>query len=51
MPHSLDFHSARVAADAAFRDVPPGRSLHVSFVAERPGVYLYHCVTAPAVPC
>jgi nitrite reductase (NO-forming) len=49
MPHSLDFHSARVAADRAFRDVLPGHSLHVSFVAERPGVYLYHCVTAPAV--
>jgi nitrite reductase (NO-forming) len=49
MPHSLDFHSARVAADRAFKDVLPGYSLHVSFVAQRPGVYLYHCVTAPAV--
>jgi nitrite reductase (NO-forming) len=49
MPHSVDFHSARVAPDSAFRDVPPGHSLHFSFVAERPGVYLYHCVTAPAV--
>jgi len=49
MPHSLDFHSARVAASAAFKDVPPGHTLRFSFVAERPGVYLYHCVTAPAV--
>src|SRR5882672_1905578 len=49
MPHSLDFHSARVAADSAFKDVAPGHSLRFSFVAERPGVFLYHCVTAPAV--
>ena len=49
MPHSLDLHSARVAPDRAYRDVPPGHSLHMSFVAERPGVFLYHCVTAPAV--
>ena len=49
MPHSLDFHSARVAASAAFKDVPPGETLRFSFVAQRPGVYLYHCVTAPAV--
>jgi len=49
MPHSLDFHSARIAPDKAYRDVAPGRSLRISFVAERPGVYLYHCVTAPAV--
>jgi nitrite reductase (NO-forming) len=49
MPHSLDFHSARVAADAAFKDVAPGQTLKFSFVAQRAGVYLYHCVTAPAV--
>jgi len=49
MPHSLDFHSARVAPDRAYRDVAPGHSMHVSFVAERSGVFLYHCVTAPAV--
>jgi nitrite reductase (NO-forming) len=49
MPHSLDFHSARVPADRAFKDVLPGHSIHESFVVERPGVYLYHCVTAPAV--
>ena len=49
MPHSLDFHSARVAADRAFKDVLPGHSFHLSFVVQRPGAYLYHCVTAPAV--
>lgn len=49
MPHSLDFHSARIAPDRAYRDVAPGRSIHVSFVVQRPGVFLYHCVTAPAV--
>jgi nitrite reductase (NO-forming) len=49
MPHSLDFHSARVAPEQAFKDVLPGHTMKVSFVASRPGVFLYHCVTAPAV--
>ena len=49
MPHSLDFHAARVAANQAFKDLLPGHTMHVSFVAQTPGVFLYHCVTAPAV--
>ena len=50
MPHSLDLHgAASLAPDKAFKDVLPGHSLHVSFVAKTPGVFLYHCVTAPAV--
>jgi nitrite reductase (NO-forming) len=49
MPHSLDMHAASLPPDQAFKDVLPGHSLHVSFVATTPGVFLYHCVTAPAV--
>jgi nitrite reductase (NO-forming) len=49
MPHSFDIHAARVRSDVAFRDVPPGGSLTFRFVAGNPGVFLYHCVTAPAV--
>jgi nitrite reductase (NO-forming) len=49
MPHSFDLHSARVAAGRAFRDIPPGKSMTLSFTAHDPGVFVYHCVTAPAV--
>jgi nitrite reductase (NO-forming) len=49
MPHSLDLHAARVRADVAFSDVPPGGSKTISFVANDPGAFLYHCVTKPAL--
>jgi nitrite reductase (NO-forming) len=49
LPHSFDIHAARVRSDVAFRDVAPGKSLTFRFVAGNPGVFLYHCVTAPAV--
>jgi len=49
MPHSFDLHAARVAAGRAFRDIPPGKSMTLSFTAHDPGVFVYHCVTAPAV--
>jgi nitrite reductase (NO-forming) len=47
--HSFDLHAARIRPDVAFKDVPPGGSLTFRFVADNPGVFLYHCVTAPAV--
>jgi nitrite reductase (NO-forming) len=49
IPHSFDIHAARVPANRAFKDVAPGGSLRFSFVARDPGVFLYHCVTGPAV--
>jgi nitrite reductase (NO-forming) len=49
MPHSLDFHAARVAPNRAFADVKPGKSITYSFIASDPGVYLYHCVTMPGM--
>jgi nitrite reductase (NO-forming) len=48
MPHSVDFHAAQVAPNVAFADVLPGKSKTFSFVASVPGVYMYHCGTAPA---
>lgn len=45
--HSVDFHAAELAPDVAFASVAPGKQHTFSFVAERPGVYLYHCGTAP----
>jgi nitrite reductase (NO-forming) len=49
LPHSIDFHAARIAPDRAFRDVAPGESFTFSFTATSPGVFMYHCGTAPVV--
>jgi nitrite reductase (NO-forming) len=48
MPHSVDFHAAQVAPNVAFSDVLPGQNKTFSFVASVPGVFMYHCGTAPA---
>jgi len=49
MPHSVDFHAARIAPNAAFVDVAPGESFTFTFTAEDPGVYMYHCGTKPVL--
>jgi nitrite reductase (NO-forming) len=49
IPHSIDFHSARIAPNKAFVDVDPGKSITYSFVAKDPGVYMYHCGTKPVL--
>ena len=48
MAHSVDFHAAQVAPNVDFSDVAPGGSKTFSFVASVPGVFMYHCGTAPA---
>jgi nitrite reductase (NO-forming) len=48
MPHSVDFHAAEVAPNLDFSDVQPGQSKTFSFIAKAPGVFMYHCGTAPA---
>ncbi len=49
IPHSIDFHAARIAPSRAFRDVKPGESFSFEFTANDPGVFMYHCGTAPVV--
>ena len=49
MPHSIDFHAARIAPSRAFRDVPAGKTFSFEFDATTPGVFMYHCGTAPVV--
>jgi nitrite reductase (NO-forming) len=48
MPHSVDFHAAEIAPNVAFSDVLPGEEKHFEFRANVPGVFMYHCGTAPA---
>jgi nitrite reductase (NO-forming) len=45
MGHSMDFHSGTVAADDKWRTIGPGETIRFEWVANYPGVYLYHCGT------
>jgi nitrite reductase (NO-forming) len=49
IPHSIDFHAARIAPNKAFADVMPGKSFTFRFEAGDPGVYMYHCGTKPVL--
>lgn len=49
IPHSVDFHAARIAPNVAFKDVQPGGSIHYTFVANDPGAYMFHCGTKPVL--
>jgi nitrite reductase (NO-forming) len=49
IPHSVDFHAARVAPNKAFTDVMPGTSVSYTFRANDPGVFMYHCGTKPVL--
>jgi nitrite reductase (NO-forming) len=49
IPHSIDFHAARIAPDKAFASVMPGKSFSFSFKAGDPGVFMYHCGTPPVL--
>ena len=48
MPHSVDFHAAQVAPNVAFSDVAPRQVEDLLVHREHPGVFMYHCGTAPA---
>lgn len=45
--HSPDFHAAEVAPSVHFLTLPPGGQHAFRFTAAHPGVFLYHCATAP----
>ncbi len=49
IPHSIDFHAARIAPNVAFKDVLPGDSIKFRFTASDPGVFMYHCGTKPVL--
>ncbi len=49
MPHSIDFHSARIPMNKAFKNINPGEEIKFEFVAEDPGAYMVHCGTPPVL--
>lgn len=49
MPHSIDFHAARVPMNQAFRTINPGDSVMFEFEPRDPGAYMVHCGTVPVL--
>jgi nitrite reductase (NO-forming) len=49
IPHSIDFHAARIAPNIAFRDVAPGDGFTFRFKATDAGAFMYHCGTKPVL--
>ena len=48
MPHNIDLHAVTgPGGDAASPFTAPGHSSQFSFKALNPGLYVYHCATAP----
>ena len=47
--HSMDFHSARTPWDKNYITIVPGESLKFDWTADFPGVFMYHCGTAPVL--
>lgn len=45
MPHSIDFHAAMVNPEDKYRSISPGETIHFSWTANYPGVFMYHCGT------
>jgi nitrite reductase (NO-forming) len=47
MPHSIDFHAARIPANVAYRMILPKDSISFEFTAKDPGAFMVHCGTPP----
>ena len=49
LPHSVDFHAARLTLGGGHIQAAPGEGGTYTFTAEYPGVFMYHCATAPVL--
>jgi nitrite reductase (NO-forming) len=49
LPHSMDFHAAKISWSRHYGPVAPGDSASFSFVAKVPGVFMYHCGVPPVL--
>ncbi|HEX2693889.1 MAG TPA: multicopper oxidase domain-containing protein [Gemmatimonadaceae bacterium] len=47
MPHSIDFHAARIPANIAYRMIMPKDSVQFEFIARDAGAFMVHCGTPP----
>ncbi len=49
MPHSIDFHAARIPANVAYRMIMPHDSVAFTFTARDAGAFMVHCGTPPVL--
>jgi len=49
MPHSIDFHAARLPMDHAMKSIGPRDSLQFEFEATTAGTFMVHCGTPPVL--
>jgi len=49
VPHSMDFHAVHAAPSEKFTDVRPNEEGTFTYPANNPGVFMYHCGTAPVL--
>ncbi|MDQ6827698.1 MAG: multicopper oxidase domain-containing protein [Gemmatimonadota bacterium] len=49
MPHSIDFHAARIPANVAYRMIMPKDSISFEFIARDAGAFMVHCGTPPVM--
>src|SRR5690606_10175433 len=49
VPHSMDFHAVHAAPSKKFVDVLPNEEASFVYQASSPGVFMYHCGTAPMI--
>ncbi len=47
--HSVDYHASRLTLGGGHVQVPPGKEGEFTFKLEYPGVFMYHCATAPVL--
>jgi nitrite reductase (NO-forming) len=47
IPHSIDFHAARIPANVAYRMIMPKDSVSFAFEARDAGAFMVHCGTPP----
>ncbi len=47
MPHSIDFHAARIPPNIAYRMIMPKDSVQFEFIARDAGAFMVHCGTPP----
>jgi nitrite reductase (NO-forming) len=47
--HSIDFHAAQIPWDINYKTIVPGDEISFRWVANFPGVFMYHCGTGPVL--
>ncbi len=49
MGHSIDFHAAQIDPGQNYKTVLPGQSFTFTWTADSPGVFMFHCGSAPVL--